>query len=252
MSSKPGSYLHWLTAALFILCLASAVQGQGLRVVSTTLGPDPNEVTYVLENTSGKIVTAWEFACMSATHAGKSARMSVNSHDAYFEMVTPRSGSGVDPNSRLIWPGERTSRVVPIDPASDGPYAARTCGPLAVIFEDGTFEGPAARAEAMFADRAKTAIESYQALSLFEAERSRGANVEDALRTIIASEARTASDPRGVHFGAERLRTFLDQPRADSPVTAEEVVANLRRHYEGAVRHLSESWRLQVAQEVAR
>lgn len=250
MTAKRRSSLHWLTAALFTLCLASAAQSQALRVVKTTLGPGPNEVTYVLENSSGKIVTAWEFACIGATHAGKATGMSVNSHDAYFEMITP--SSGVDSKSMLIWPGEQAARVVPVDLASDGPYSARTCGPLAVLFEDGTFEGPAVRAEAMLASRAKTAIEAHQALTLFEAELSGGANVEDALRTIIANESRAASDPRGVHYGAERLRTFLDQARADSPVRAEDVVADLRRHYEGALRHLPESSRLLVKQGVAR
>lgn len=93
----------------------------------------PDVETFVLRNASDKTVTAWKFSCVYGLNDGRQY-IQGRGEDAYRVDWAPGRPMPLLPGGTLL---TEMPYVAPVG----GPYAVRTCGISAVVFEDGATWG---------------------------------------------------------------------------------------------------------------
>lgn len=242
----------WLVFALIWPSGSTLAADLALRVVNKSESPGKAagslELTYTLVNTSSKVITAWAFGCMTATQDGKST-VGFGSSDAYSQLANLDSSSGESASGEsaltdgLIRPGQQVEEKVEISLDSlDGPYAAVTCGPLMVIFDDVTYEGDSKLLSSHFKTRAEDARDNYRAYIRLREELAAGWPVEEATARVVAAQKRGIDDPEGLNVPISEMTSYQGD--------AEALLQSLWTRYQQAYQHLPKSWQENVAKEL--
>ena len=219
------------------------------RESSAALRSGQVTVTYQLVNRSEKTITAWYFGCISVSQLGQSS-LTYNAADAYYGLGSKEPGAG----SNLLTPGATIAKKVVFQlDQDDGPYAARSCAPTLVVFEDGTYEGDSQLATAVFTARAADALEVWRAHAELSAAVKNGSPLLAAVASLAAAQALAPPVPGSTGLVLARLRTFEDLvSQGVRAADSNELLAELQGLYENAMKNLPKDWQVQVAKELNR
>ncbi len=129
--------------------------------------PDPRTYRVSLRNESDKVITAWQFSCLSATNDGHHGTAGVV-EDVFraFERITEERPSG----NGVLFPGAVIDLEIPGNRETlSGPYGAVACRVDAVIFADGSYAGEVTEVNRMFGKRRRDAMHARRGIELISA-----------------------------------------------------------------------------------
>lgn len=228
-----------------------------LRVESKVVAPSPSGegkvVTYTFRNVSEKTITAWVFGCVLVSQLGDGSIGTAES-DSYMEDAFAKfRKSAPDPEtSQLIRPGGILKQTVPFPTEElDGPYAAKSCDMVALVFADATSEGDSKQIDSILERRVQIAVDAFRAREALTRRLRRGTALPEALEELGRSEERAADDRRGANAMADQVLSFAGRIRSGGmPQDAAFVLQNLEDYYRGTLLHLPAQKRALVAREV--
>jgi len=237
-----------LAVALSSPCTATAAQRLSLQVESKTIAPSITEpgvvdATFTLVNGSQKTITAWTFGCVVISQLGRSTVTAASTDSYQSRSVSALLDMPPAQGDAFIPPGARVLVKAAMDPRElDGPFAAKSCGPVVVIFEDATFEGDSATASRHFEARAEHAVDAWRAYGLFGEALAAGTPVAEALELVRQSQ------PEGIGFSA--VRADYELAREGNTIDAPSLLRRLNAYHLAALEHLPSDWKDRVEKEM--
>ena len=233
-----------------LLPCALTAKEPSLRVIGQKIlvGEKPGQVMvqYEMVNESNKIITALDFDCVLVDRAGL-ASVNIAGNDYYYQLLP--DARPVKPD--LIEPGARVTKTVEMRQNEVEPLGGKTCGPVLVIFDDATYEGPAERAETWFESRANDAISISWATKSLRSHLEKGGSLAAALSEILEAPSNSAETRQRV-VGKKQLEGYLKRiSSGDEKLDQQRVLNELSAKYENALRNLPETWRAKVKLEVS-
>lgn len=224
-----------------------------LRVAGreVTRGPHGRmEAVYRLVNDSPKTIVAWEFRCVAALQRGGRGLHGGIGSDSYFDYERSRHEPHSTP-TELIESGQTFEQRITFSAKEvDGPMAGKTCGPVAVIFADTSYEGLETLATFWFSKRAQTAVDARVAYRALENRLGSGELLVEALGALAAELARPVNQEKGIGFGADTFAVSREQILRGQPISADQILAGLEFRFQAAMKHLPEAWQKKVMAEV--
>ncbi len=206
---------------------AAASEPAGLKIVNKAFDAENGKITFDLLNTSDKLVTAWQLKeVLSADgRPGPEIRTGKDAHSCLYHPIT---NPGPPLNSEelelcgLIFPGQRVASETNVTPMPDGGYPVVSLKVEGVVYEDLSYEGDPAVADAYFAARAAVLEQIGRQLELLRsldlAELSDRDLYERIWSRVLAlrsegNDAAIASGmgPDAVAMQSARRRTVADQ-----------------------------------------
>ena len=205
-----------------------------IRVVSVQAVPNTRRITFVLQNTGKKTITAWNVS-LAVPSAPDVARGGLGT-DAY------RSCAGLIPNESCMPPGSTAMATADMPSRAGETTTVVDVEPTVAIFDDKTFVGDAGFAEMVFKRRAVQRDALRAVMSDIQEAITAGATPE-ALASLLARLGPAGPENTDV-VRAIMVRPIvvtaiadLRQGRGSSPTMLTDLLERLRGELAAAIAH---------------
>jgi len=164
---------------LFMAALATSAAGETapLTLMNKSLSPEDRVLSFDLWNTSGKVITAWRLSLAYDDGSGKSRR-SVLDQDFAFTAASRGDTAVASPAIGIEGPilqGEVVASQWAVElPEGRSEASALSLRVVAVVFEDGSFEGDPEVSRAILAARSARLVEIKRTVAFLRRARSVG------------------------------------------------------------------------------